>query len=375
MTALPEGKMGILDKSALLNKFRGPREVICVLKSALTLVGFVLYGPHLLLAQHSSANLPGQREQSGFNTELEIDPIQRPVKLSRAALQALSKDERVASCLENEGLGPERLPANWFIASGIHLDGPHEMDLVVLPGDRLPDTPEGEISQNACLVGANTAQVWILRKTQNGFRLVLSQIAHDLEVLPTKTNGLRDIRLGALVGGYVDMVYYKFDGQSYEIARSVSELSGAELPRTLTGYETRKPLIQLPNQTSEALRAEARAWIWLRWQTHKPSYLKVKTHGNEGDEETCWYFIAPIGTGEWQVTIKVHRIVRANHSSSQSRRSIIEDELLVATQVQRIEPMIDDSHPPRVLSEKEAVPDSKYRLQFLDYGERTVATL
>ncbi len=367
--------MGILDKSALLNEFPGLREAICVLKSALTLVGIVLCGPHLLLAQHSRANLPGQREQSGFNTELEIDPIQRPVKLSRAALQALSKDERVASCLENEGLGPERLPANWFIASGIHLDGPHEMDLVVLPGDRLPDTPVGEISQNACLVGANTAQVWVLRKTQNGFRLVLSQISHDLEVLSTKTNGLRDIRLGALVGGHVDTVYYRFDGQSYEIARSVSELSGAALPRTLTGYETRKPLIQLPSQTSEALRAEARAWIWLRWQAHKLSYLKVNTHGNEGDEETCWYFIAPIGTGEWQVTIKVHRIVRANHSSSQSRHSIIEDELLIATQVQRIEPMIDDSHPPRVLSEKEALPESKYRLQFLDYAERTVATL
>jgi hypothetical protein len=71
------------------------------------------------------------QEQSGFNYELEIDPIQRPVELSEAALQTLSKDERIHSCLDSEGMLADELPANWFVASEIHPEGPNEIDLIV----------------------------------------------------------------------------------------------------------------------------------------------------------------------------------------------------------------------------------------------------
>jgi hypothetical protein len=41
-------------------------------------------------------------EQSGFNYELEIDPIQKPVALPTEALLVLAKDKHVGSCLSSQ---------------------------------------------------------------------------------------------------------------------------------------------------------------------------------------------------------------------------------------------------------------------------------
>ncbi len=338
---------------------------------ALVVVSAVLCLPQVLTAQHAKPKR--QEEQSDFGIELEVAPIQRPVALERAALDALTDDAGVASCLENEGLSPKVLPANWFVASEIHLDGANESDLVVLPGGRLPDTPKGEISPNACFLGANTGQMWVLRSTQRGFKLVLSQIGLGMSVLTTRTNGFRDIEIGAFVGGYDDSINYKFDGESYKIAGRISNLMGAELPHSLSAFGTRKMLVQLPAQTSETIRGQARAWIWHQWQEHKASYLTVKIH-EEASEETSSYFIAPGKNGEWQVIIQVHRFVYDENATASQFR-ITEKELLVASQVQRVEPTADEIHLPRVFSKDEILPESKYRLQFMDYGNRTVATL
>jgi hypothetical protein len=132
-------------------------------------------------------------------------------------------------------------------------------------------------------------------------------------------------------------------------------------------------LVQLPAETSEAVRGQARAWIWHQWQERKTSYLTVKIHDEES-EETSSYFIAPDKNGEWEVTIQVHRIVRDENATASQLR-VSESELLVAPQVQRVEPTTDEMQLPRVFSKDEILPASKYRLQFLDYGSRTVATL
>ena len=339
--------------------------------SAILLPLAVLSVTQVLIGQHTGAQ--PQKEQSAFGIDDAV-PVVRPVTLSRAALNALSRDERVASCLEDETLSVKALPANWFVASEIHLDGPNETDLVVLPGGRLRGTPAGEVSPNACLVGANTAQMWVLRKTQDGFKLVLSQIALGMNVLATRTNGLRDIEVSAVVGGgYADSIDYKFDGQSYRIAGRTSELIGAELPHTLTAFKAGKTLIQSPSETSDAVRAQARAWLWLQWKERNPSYLKLETHDQPGGE-TSSYFIAPGENGNWQVTIQARRTVRDDDATA-SQHQITEKELLVATEVQRVEAATDATHDPRVLSEYKTLPTSKYRLQFLDYAKRTVATL
>jgi hypothetical protein len=360
--------MNILRKSTHNIQSRRRGKVLFALRGALLMIVAVLCAPHLLIAQHTNAN--DQKEQSEFGIELDVNPIVRPVELPRTALDALSEDKRVVFCLKKNGLSPEELPADWFVASEIHLDGPNETDLVPLPSGGLLDTPAGEISQNACLVGANTAQMRVLRKNQNDFQLVLSQIGLGMIVLSTRTSGLRDIQVGAAVGGYYDSIDYKFDGRLYEMTGRSSEMIGAELPRTLVGYENRKQFIQSWDQSSEAVRAQARAWIWLRWETRKTSYLRLKTHDSKG-EGTCSFFIAPASSGEWQVTIQVHRIVRDEHT----QRGITEYELSIANEVQRAEPTKDDSHSPRIISGNKGLPESNYKLQFLDYGERTVATL
>jgi hypothetical protein len=359
--------MGTSSNSVCSKELRGSNLSILVL----VVVSTVLCFPQVLTAQHAKPKEP--EEQSDFGIELEVAPIQQPVTLQRAALDGLSKDASVASCLENEGLSPEELPANWFVSSEIHLGGANESDLVVLPGGRLPDTPEGEISPNACFLGANTGQMWVLRKTQSGFQLVLSQIGLGMSILTTRTNGLRDIEVGAAVGGYDDSIDYKFDGESYKVAGRTSNLIGAELPHPLSAFRTRKMLVQLPTQTSEAVRGQARAWIWRQWQAHETSYLAVKIH-DEASEETSSYFIAPDEHGEWQVTIQVHRIVH-DEDATASQLRVSERNLLVASQVKRVEPTTDEMHLPHAFSEDEILPESKYRLRFLDYGSRTVAVL
>ena len=321
-------------------------------------------------AQISKSNAFNQTEQSEFGIELEDEPIRRPAELPRAALDALSKDDRVAGCLRDNDLTAKQLPANWFAASEIHLAGPNEVDLVVLPTGRVPDTPPGEISPSMCLIGANTAQMWVLRKTQTGFQVVLSQNGLGLSVLSSRTRDFRDISVGAMVGGYGSDIEYKFDGKSYQMAGRTSKLAGAELPSDLSGYETREPLIQLPGQSAESVRAQARAWIWEKW-SQITSYLKVETRDDEADETTS-YYIAQDKKGEWQITIETHRVL----SATPTQGSITEDRLSVATDIERIEPVPEGSSQlPRIIPDTENVPASEYRLQFLDYADREIGTL
>jgi len=183
----------------------------------------------MLFPSHSEsqrAPRPPTAEQSGFNSELEVDPVLRPVALSGEALGVLAKDKHITSCLDSRNLPPEKLPANWFVASLIHLDGPKEPDFIVLPAGRLPETPEGEISANACLVGANTGGFWVLRQTSMGFQLVLSQMAHSLDILKTRSNGLRDIRLYTVALSKHTIQDFRFDGRMYRLSRTRTRPNG-----------------------------------------------------------------------------------------------------------------------------------------------------
>jgi hypothetical protein len=156
-------------------------------------------------------------EQSHFNCELDFaeQPIQKPVRLPLAALQTLSKDKEVIRCLKYHELSSSELPSKWFVASEIHLDGPHERDIVVLPAILNAPIPPEQESENACLLGANVGPFWILRKTSQGFDIVLSESAHDLEVLSSRTYGHRDIRLVAMTATTITTVDFKFNGKTY----------------------------------------------------------------------------------------------------------------------------------------------------------------
>jgi hypothetical protein len=82
--------------------------------------------------------------------------------------------------------------------------------------------PPKEEAQDACLLGANVEPFWVLRKTSKGFDLVLSQSAHDLKILSTRSNGYRDIRLFSLTATTVITKDFKFDGKAYRFHSSKS---------------------------------------------------------------------------------------------------------------------------------------------------------
>lgn len=160
-----------------------------------------------------------RQEQTHFSAE-QADvgvPVQRPVDLPDSALQVLRTDKRVAICRGEENL-PNGIPARWFIASEIHLDGPDEVDLIVQPR-MIDENP----TENRCLFGANIAPFWVLRQAPPGYTLVLEIDAHDLKVRATRSKGYRDIAAYAGFGGNEHSVLYKFDGKKYESYQRKSE--------------------------------------------------------------------------------------------------------------------------------------------------------
>jgi hypothetical protein len=62
---------------------------------------FPIYG------RSQDATKTRRREPSGFNTELEIDPV--PVALPREAFEVLAEGELIHSCLDSENLAPDVL--------------------------------------------------------------------------------------------------------------------------------------------------------------------------------------------------------------------------------------------------------------------------
>jgi hypothetical protein len=149
-----------------------------------------------------------------------------------------------------------------------------------------------------------------------------------------------------------------------------------ELPHDLSRYETHRPFVQSKGQDEEPILAEARAWIWQHWQARKRSYLKVSTEDNDGEKQTCTYYIDNnTENKEWQVTIEANRTVWDQDSPSGPRYMVMEDDITIAVQVQRTDPPVDDSDSARVLPDKEESPAAKYRLRFLGYTEWPIAKL
>ncbi len=138
------------------------------------------------------------REQVSFGLEQAVD---RPVPVPDEVLIILKTDPDVitSGCLDRSQLSGK---TSLFEASQVHLSGPEEVGLLVK-------------AKNACLFGANIGPFWIFRKTSQRYELLLSVSALGIEILPGKTNGFRDVSAGAMAGGKVVYVLYKFDGHKY----------------------------------------------------------------------------------------------------------------------------------------------------------------
>jgi hypothetical protein len=87
-------------------------------------------------------------------------------------------------------------------------------------------------------------------------------------------------------------------------------------------------------QNPETIVNESRAWLWQQWWHEKPSYLKITLYSLEGDETAICYFIRKTGQ-QLEVVIQTHRelVDRVPHPGS--RHPIVEDEMVVAVDVER----------------------------------------
>jgi hypothetical protein len=281
----------------------------------------------------------------------EDDKFPHATPLPDCVRRLLANDEHVVDTLNYEHLSPEQLPADWFTASERDL-GQGNGTYVVVMGAGL-------------MRGANINPFWVFQASANSCNLLLTVGAHDLEVLNTKTNGIPDIKIVALTAVRHFENQYRFDGHNYQVAKRVSQPIGEEIPRNLSDFETREPLIQRAGQSPDPILCEARAWLWQQWWLEKSSYLKVTLHSKEGDVTTTTYFIRKRGS-DLQVVIHRHQILVDRIPHPGARNSTVEDEIVIAADIERRLALKDNpDRNMKVPEDQKAAPDS-YELYFND---------
>jgi len=166
-----------------------------------------------------------EQEQTSFGADSPPDDkaMKKPVTLPETALRALTRvlDHRDLDCIKrNEGLTAEQIPADWFVASEIRLNGKKDIGLVAVPAAMSDATPRP--SGNACFIGAHIVSFWILRKTADGYGSVFTIRADAMHILKSKTNGYRDVQAFFLTGAgqYITTVTFHFDGRMYQKFKS-----------------------------------------------------------------------------------------------------------------------------------------------------------
>jgi len=82
-------------------------------------------------------------------------------------------------------------------------------------------------SSKGCLNGADNIWFWVFLKTARGYRLVLTGGAISVDVLRSRTNGLRDIETNVATARTNYMNIYKFNGSAYH-ARRCTEATPAD---------------------------------------------------------------------------------------------------------------------------------------------------
>jgi hypothetical protein len=172
------------------------------------------------LGQNSASDR--DTEQTVFDAEVDSSQmlVRRPMEIPDSALQVLrdTLTGGVFNFLKARGTTPEQAPASWFLASAIHLDGPNEIDLVVLPNVPSIANPT---NPGGCLLPAHGGPFWVLGPgiASRRYGLLLATYGLRLEVLNSRTNRYRDIQIGA---GRTALLY-KFTVQQYQLAEKKIE--------------------------------------------------------------------------------------------------------------------------------------------------------
>jgi hypothetical protein len=164
-----------------------------------------------LQSQDSSGTLEPEQSSFGGEEVPGIRFIKHPVSIPYAVLEILRQDETVKGCLRENEATPDKPFNSWFVASTVHLDGPDERDLVVLPN---PDWQPGY----GCFYSASGIQwFWIFRRTPKQYQLVLTTPGNGILILQDNHADHRDIQSGTIgsAGRFVTTTTYRFDGTRY----------------------------------------------------------------------------------------------------------------------------------------------------------------
>lgn len=178
------------------------------MKQTIWVVLLLLLSVTQLYPQAAKPTKTHHREQTDFGAEGDFD---HPVVLPDAALQSLrtsmNSDDSIQTCAEDEGIPVSSIPASWFVASEVRLSRSRSSGLVI----------RGE---HLCLGGAHISQFWVLAKSTAGYEIVFRGRADGLIVLPTRTNGYRDLQLIFITqaGAYVDYVNFHYKNGQYHKA-------------------------------------------------------------------------------------------------------------------------------------------------------------
>ncbi len=164
----------------------------------------------------------GKAEQSAFDAEPDSGKmhLERPVEIPASALDVLrdTLSRGTVNCLKSRGTTPKQVPASWFLASAVHLNGPNEVDLIVLPN--VPSIAKPGNS-GGCLLPANGGPFWVLGPgiASERYGLLLAAYGHRLEVLDSRANGYRDIQMGTIRTALL----YKFTVHQYQLSEKKTD--------------------------------------------------------------------------------------------------------------------------------------------------------
>jgi len=147
------------------------------------------------------------KEQTSFDADSSRQ-ITRPVDLPGSVLRILAQDNEVVACMKDNPIPPEASLASWFMASEIHLNGPDEADLVVLP-----------VAQGSLYMCFHSVEgigwFWVFRQVGAHYELVLRTAGLGLIIRDARHAGYRDIQTGAAFGMHSSQITYRFENGKY----------------------------------------------------------------------------------------------------------------------------------------------------------------
>jgi len=131
----------------------------------------------------------------------EDEPLQKHVPLTGSVIDVLLQTELAKQGLDYASNSQRQNPGKMFRAAEVHLTSPDQVDLVVIG--------------KSPMSGADAGWFWVLRSAHKQPKVVLSDSGNSLELMNSRTNGYKDIRIFAATAGLTKHSMYHFNGQEY----------------------------------------------------------------------------------------------------------------------------------------------------------------